>query len=133
MNEKGERISLLHDTGPNGGKESCGQRFAAFGLVPEADFSPLDGRAYSALRGVVGRFHPLMIQEGEQMIPMLEESSGSTPLKEMSVLGVRKYRDHRLAQGVSVAEPLTPSQALSFISANRIIHCLHQCTNLRVH
>ena len=37
------------------------------------------------------------------MIPMLEESSGSTPLKEMSVLGVRKYRDHRLAQGVSNA------------------------------
>jgi len=68
----------LHDTGPSDGEESSGQRLTALGLVPEADFSPLDCWAYSTLGGVVGRFHSLMIHEGEQVVPMLEEPSGST-------------------------------------------------------
>ena len=69
---------MLHDTGPGDVEESSGQRLAAFGLFPEADFSPLDRWTYSPLSGVVGGFYSLMIQEGEQVVRMLEEPSGST-------------------------------------------------------
>ena len=79
MIERGNRrVFSLHDAGPSDGQESSGEHLAVFGLIPETDFPPLDRRADSTLSGVVGGFHSLMIQEGEQVVPMFEETSGST-------------------------------------------------------
>ena len=69
---------MLHDAGASDGKESGREHFSVFRLVSEADLPPLDCGADSTLSGVVGRFYALIIQKGEQMVPVFEESSGST-------------------------------------------------------
>jgi hypothetical protein len=77
LDEEIECIFLLQNAGPSNGKESSCEGLAVFGLISETDLPPLDRRADSSLSGVVGGFHALMIQEGEQVVPMFEETSGS--------------------------------------------------------
>jgi len=43
-------------------------------LIAEADFSPLDGRTFPPLCGVVGRLNPFVIEKGEQPVPVLEQA-----------------------------------------------------------
>jgi len=43
-------------------------------LIAETDFSPLDGRTFSPLCGVVGRLNPFVIEKGEQPVPVLEQA-----------------------------------------------------------
>jgi hypothetical protein len=66
----------LHDAGASDGQESSGKQFGVFRLISETDLPPLDRRSDSSLSGVVGGFRAPMIQEGEQVGPMLEETSG---------------------------------------------------------
>jgi len=73
-----ERIPSLKDARSLGGQQSGGKEFPVFGLISETDFPPLDRRPDSSLSGVVGGFHALMVHEGEQVVPMFEETSGGT-------------------------------------------------------
>jgi hypothetical protein len=63
---------FLHDTGPSDGEKSSGEQFAFFGLISKADFPPLDCGTDSSHSRVVGGFHSLMIQKGEQVVPVFE-------------------------------------------------------------
>lgn len=78
LDEEIKRILSLHNAGPSNGQESSGERLAVFGLISETDFPPLDCGSDSSLSGVVGGFHALMVKEGEQVVPMFEETSGGT-------------------------------------------------------
>ena len=75
MNEEVEGILSLHDAGPSDGQQSSGEQFAFFGLISKADFPPLDCGTDSSLSRVVGGFHSLMIQKGEQVVPMFDSNS----------------------------------------------------------
>jgi hypothetical protein len=59
-------------------KQPCGEELAFLGLVTEADFSPRDCRSDSPLCSVIGWLHTLMFKECEQVIPMFEQTTGSS-------------------------------------------------------
>ena len=69
-----EGVPSLKDAGSFGGQQPGGKEFAVVGLIAEADLSPLDGRTYSPLRGVVGRLNPFVFEKGEQSVPVLEQA-----------------------------------------------------------
>jgi hypothetical protein len=57
-------------------KESSREEFPFMGLVAEANLSPLDARSYCLLGSVVRRFDAFMFEEGEKMIPTLQQTAG---------------------------------------------------------
>jgi hypothetical protein len=59
-------------------EDPFGETFSCIGLVPEAEFSPLDGGANGLFGSIVGGFHSLMSEKREQVIPVGKSSSGSS-------------------------------------------------------
>jgi hypothetical protein len=74
FDEELEGIFSLKDAGPFRGQQPGGKELSLVGLVSEADFSPLDGRTYCPLRGVVGRLNPFVSEKGEQSVPVPQEA-----------------------------------------------------------
>ena len=74
--EKGERVFALELAGPGDGKDSFREPFTVNRLIPEGDLAPLHSRANGTLCGVVGGFHPLMVEERKEMVPVVQESLG---------------------------------------------------------
>jgi hypothetical protein len=50
--------------------------FALRAAAPEADLAPLDGAPECAFGAVVGRFHALFVEEGEEPFEMHEQRRG---------------------------------------------------------
>jgi hypothetical protein len=66
--------TALKDAGPFGGQQPGGKELSLVGLVSEVDFSPLNGRTHSSLRGVVGWLNPFVFEKREQSVPVLEQA-----------------------------------------------------------
>jgi hypothetical protein len=77
--EKMEWVLTLKLAGPCHGKNPLGEAFPGLGLVPETEFSPLDRWPDRLFGGIVGRFDSLMSEESEKMVPVIEQSFGSSP------------------------------------------------------
>ena len=67
-------VSSLKPAGSGDGKRTFSKSFPGWGLAAETDFSPLHGKAQCALRSVVGRFNAIMVDEGKEVIPVLERT-----------------------------------------------------------
>ncbi len=78
-------------------QDSFGETLSGLGLVPETELSPLDRWPDCLFGGIVGRFDFLMSEESEKMVPLIEQSFGSSP-----------YFSIRAGQ-VFLAGPLHPS------------------------
>jgi hypothetical protein len=54
MREKLKRVSLLHLASSGNGEDSLSEALSVAGLIPEADFAPLNGGPDSPLSRIVG-------------------------------------------------------------------------------
>jgi hypothetical protein len=70
-----EGVPFLVDTRSFSGQQKCGEEFPFLGLISEADLSPLHGRTQSPFCGVVGGLNAVMLEKGEQNVPVLEQAS----------------------------------------------------------
>jgi len=68
--------SSLQDAGSCDGQEACGEQLSGFGLISEADLSPLDAGTQHPFGGVVCGLDSFDLQEGEQAVPVLEQALG---------------------------------------------------------
>ena len=75
LDEMEERALSLEEARPGDGKEPGGEEFAIGGLIPEADLSPLNRGANPSFGCIVGRLDPVVLQKGEQAIPVLEQAA----------------------------------------------------------
>ena len=74
-----EGILSLQLAGSRHGKNPFGETLPGLGLVPETELSPLDRWPDRLFGGIVGRFDSLMSEESEKMVPVIEQSFGSSP------------------------------------------------------
>jgi hypothetical protein len=75
LEDEVEGIAFLHDAGARNAQHACGEKLSVFPLVAETDLAPLHGRSSPSLCRSVGRFDPFMLQKGEQVLPVFQQSS----------------------------------------------------------
>ncbi len=73
IRQKMEGVFASKLTGPGDSEYSFRESFTCFGLIAEAQLSPLHSRSESPLCGIVGRFDALVGQEGEKTMPIAEQ------------------------------------------------------------
>ena len=78
IDQKLKGVFLSKEADSRDRKQPCGEELAFLGLVSEADFSPHHCRSDSPLCNVIGWLHTLMLKECEQVIPVFEQTSGSS-------------------------------------------------------
>jgi hypothetical protein len=71
-------VFLLKNAGTGNRKQSCSEKLSILGLISETDFSPLDRWSDSPFCGVVGGLDPFMFKESEEVVPMGEQTAGSS-------------------------------------------------------
>ena len=79
MREEPKRIFLLHLVGSSNGEDSFSETLSFGGLIPEAYFSPLNGRPDGPFSHVVSWLDTLNAQEGEKNVPVFEETGCPPP------------------------------------------------------
>lgn len=78
LSKKTERIFPLQLAGSGYSENPFGKTFTRFGLIPETEFSPLDGRPERLLGSIIGWLDAFMGEENEQMWPVVEGSFRSS-------------------------------------------------------
>ena len=78
VTEEVEGILPLELTGSGDGEDSFREPLTFLGLIAKAKLSPLDGGTDSTLHAVFGRLHPFMGEEGEEMVPVVEQALGTS-------------------------------------------------------
>ena len=78
LSKKTERIFPLQLAGSGYSENPFGKTFARLGLIPETEFSPLDGRPERLLGSIIGWLDAFMGEENEQMWPVVEGSFRSS-------------------------------------------------------
>ena len=79
MREKLKRVPLPHLTSSGNGEDPFGEALSVAGLIPEADFTPLNGGPDSPLSRIIGWLDSLNAQKGEKDVPVFEKTGGACP------------------------------------------------------
>ena len=79
MGQKLKRVPLPHLASSGNGENPFGEALSVAGLVTKADFTPLNGGPDSPLSRIVGWLDSLNAQEGEEDVPVFDETGGPRP------------------------------------------------------
>ena len=74
IREEIERVLPLALAGPGHRENPFGESFPGIGLIPEAEFPPLDSRTNCLFGGIIGGFDSLMSKKREQVVPVRQRS-----------------------------------------------------------
>jgi len=79
LSEKPESILLADLASPGNCEDSFRETLSIGRLIPEADFTPLNGGSDRPLGGIVGWLDSLNAQKGKENVPVFEETGGACP------------------------------------------------------